>query len=251
MLKTCKNWLKIPILTITVISLLSPNLFAEEADKPETPSKWKSSVATSYVTASGNSESQTLSISADANRWAATNEQVFKAGIIYGKSEGEKTSEYWYTSAKHEHSLAEKSYVFILSGLEGNKLAGYSLRFNLSPGLGYRLLEGRHTLKAEAGPGYVYENRIGDDNQSFLSGRAYASYKFQITENTSIAQDAEYLYDFSNPDNYRFNTNTSLVVKLSDLISFKTGVDVKYVNEPPEGNEHSDVFTSTSLVFTF
>jgi putative salt-induced outer membrane protein YdiY len=233
--------------------LFSGKIYAEEAaDAPKTEKdRWKSSAGISYVTVSGNSDSQTLSITGDANRKGENNELELKAGTVYGKSDGEKVSEYWYGNAKYNHDIDKKTYLFGLAGIEGNKLAGYNYRLSIYPGVGYRFLEGTHELKGELGPGYVYEDRLGDSNLSYLSGRAYAKYIFHITKQADFSQDGEYLHDFSNADNYRVNATTALTFKVSEWISFKTGVEVKYVNDPPDDNENTDVFTGTSLIFTF
>jgi putative salt-induced outer membrane protein YdiY len=236
------------LLVLIAVFLLPVELFAQEKTEPD---RWDSSIGISYVAASGNSAAQTLSITGEANRKGDKNELGLKAGTVYGKSEGETTSEYWYANARYNHDISRKAYLFGLLGLEGNELADYHLRVSAHPGIGYRFLENKHELRGEIGPGYIFEDRIGDDNLSFISGRAYASYKFQLTKKAAFSQDAEYLHDFDDADDFRFNANTSLVVKISEWISLKTGVSVQYVNEPPEDAEDTDVFTSTSLIFTF
>ena len=237
------------LLYLLIAAFLIPSqLFAQEETEAD---RWESSVGVSYVTVTGNSDSQTLSISTEAKRKGEENGWELKAGTVYGKSEGEKVSEYWYVNAKSDHDITQKLYWFGLLGLEGNELAGYHYRFNAYPGVGYRFLKGTHELKGEVGPGYVFEDRIEDDDLSFLSGRAYAKYIFHITEHTDFSQDAEYLHDFEDADDYRFNANTSLLVNISEWLSFKTGITVQYVNQPPPDNDDTDVFTSTSLIFTF
>ncbi len=233
--------------------LFTGKLYAQEGTKQEKTEKdrWKSSVGLSYVTASGNSDSQTLGVTADASRKGEQNEVELKTGTIYEKSDGETVSEYWYGNAKYNGDISKKAYWFGLIGIEGNELAGYHYRFSTYPGVGYRFLADTHELKGEIGPGYIYEDRIGDDNLSFLSGRAYAKYTFHITETTDFSQDGEYLHNFDDANDYRVNADTSLMVKVSDWISFKTGVTVKYVNQPPEDVENTDIFTGSSLVFTF
>lgn len=228
-------------------------LFAQEKlEQPKTEKdRWKSSVGISYVTVSGNSDSQTLSIAGEANRKGDQNELELKIGTMYGKSEGEKISEYWYGNAKYSHDVDKKIYLFGLAGVEGNKLSGYNSRLSFHPDVGYRFLEGTHELKGEVGPGYVYEDRIGNGNLSYLSGRAYVKYIFHIAEHADFSQDGEYLHDFSDANNYRVNANTALVLKISEWISFKAGVKVQYVNDPPTDRENTDIFTSTSLIFTF
>jgi putative salt-induced outer membrane protein len=243
----------INLVSMLMLLLLPTMIFAQQKGEQEKTEKerWKSSLGISYVLISGNTDAETLSVAAEANRKGDENELELKAGTVYGKTEGQNTSNYWYGNGKYAHDISPKAYLFGLLGLEGNKLAGYKLRFSANTGIGYKFLEGTHTLKGEVGPGYIFEDRLTDDDLSFLSGRAYAIYKWQFTEQTSFSQDVEYLHDFDDADDYRFNTNTSLIVKLNAWISLKTGVSVQYVNKPAEGNQDTDVFTGTSLVLSF
>lgn len=236
------------ILLLSAALLFPIKLYAEETAEKD---PWKSSVGISYVTISGNSDAQTLSISADAIWRIDGSELELKAETVYGKSEGEKVSEYWNLKGKYNRNISKKAYLFGLVSMEGNELAGFHWRLSAYPGVGYRFLENRHELKGEIGPGYVFEDRIEDADLSYPSGRVYAKYLFHITKDSYFSQEAEYLHDFHEADNFRVNADTSLVVKLNKWISFKTGVTVHYVNLPPEETEDTDVFTGTSLVFTF
>jgi putative salt-induced outer membrane protein YdiY len=213
---------------------------------------WKASLGLSFVTASGNTESETLSLSAEANRKGENNKLELGGGIIYGTIDDEETTKYWHSKVKYDHDVFEKTYLFGLTTLEGNELAGYHLRLGVFGGAGYRFLEGTHELLAELGPGYIFEDRIKDDDLSFLTGRAYGKYVFHITEQTDFSQDIEYLIDFDDSDDYRINANTSLVIAFSEFISFKTNVNIQYVNMPPTDDlDETDIFTSTSLVFSY
>jgi len=237
------------LLAIMVIFLTSPEAFAEEKTEAD---RWKSSLGLSFVTASGNTDSETLSVSAEAIRKGEVNKLDLSAGIVYGTLEEEESSKYWYSKAKYDHDIYEKTYLFALTTLEGNELAGYHLRFGAFGGPGYRFLEGTHNLSAEIGPGYIFEDRIDDSDRSFFSGRVYSKYLYNITKKATFSQDIEYLIDFDDEDDYRVNAETALNFAITELISFKTSVKIQYVNKPPtEDIDKTDVFTSTSLVFTF
>jgi len=248
------------ILVLVLFVMMPCQLFAQ-TDKPEDTKDntkeiekfWTSSVGLSFVTVSGNTESQTLSITGDAVHETSTNKLEINAGTVYGKSAGEKTAEYWYGKTKYDSNITQKTYLFGVFNAKGNKLSGYDYRLSAYPGAGYKFLEGKHSLIAEAGPGFFYEKRIGEDEDdlAFFSGRAYTKYIFKITKVSSFSQDAEYLYNFEDEKDYRVNSNTTLTAKISELLSLKLNLLIQHANQPPEGNERTDMFTSTSLVFTF
>jgi len=247
------------VFALMIISLLGGNIYAQEAKKDAAKATkkdapdviWKSSVGLSLVTVSGNAKTETLSISGDTTRKGGGNKLEVNLGTVYGKNDGEKTAEYWYGKAKYDDKFTKKAYFFGQFNSQGNKLSGYDYRLSAYPGVGYHFLENRHNLIGEVGPGYLYEKRINAEDLSFVSGRAYTKYLWKITKTSEFSQDVEYLHDFDMPDGYRVNTKTSLTAKISDLISLKLGMTVQYVNSPPVGNKNTDVFTSTSLVFTF
>ena len=249
--------IKLFLFSVFLISIFSPFLaFGEEKlQEKNEEAVWKSSLGISFVTVSGNASSETLSISGDAERKDKKTKFSINAGTVYGESDGEKTAEYWYGKSKYDEKISQRTYLFGQLNAQGNKLAGYDYRLSAYPGVGYYFIEGNHTgnhtLLGEIGPGYLYEKRIGDDDLSFISGRAYSKYTWNITKNSDFSQDAEYLHDFDEQEDYRVNTNTSLTAKISEMISLKLSVAVQYVNAPPAGNKNTDVFTSTSLVFRF
>jgi len=241
------------ILVLIILIMVPCQSFAQ-GDKPEeAESPWSSSVGLSFVTVSGNTESQTLSLTGDAVREDEGSKMEINLGTVYGKSAGEKTAEYWYGKAKYDCKITPKAYLFGVFNTKGNKLSGYDYRVSAYPGAGYNFLNGRQSLVAEVGPGFFYEKRVLDteDDLSFFSGRAYSKYIFKITKLSNFSQDVEYLHNFDNEKDYRVNTNTTLTAKISDLLSLKLNLLVQHANQPPMGNERTDMFTSTSLVFTF
>ncbi len=231
-----------------LVVLFAGQAMCQEAEKENL---WKSSVGFSLVTVSGNTDTQTLSVTGDVSRTDDVSKLEMNLGTVYGKNAGEKTAEYWYGKGKYDSNISEKAYLFGQLNLQGNKLAGYDYRISAYPGVGYNFLEGKHSLAGEVGPGYMYEKRIEEDELSFVSGRLFGKYSFKLSDSSDFSQDAEYLYDFEDSKNYRINTHTALTSKINSFLSLKLGVTLQYVNAPPPDSENTDIFTSTSLVFTF
>lgn len=230
---------------IAVAILLAPSLLRAET-------KTTSSASLSYVTTGGNTKTSTLGLEAESKIEADPNRLNLKLGSIYSKDDGETTTQYWYLRAKDDYTITDKTYLYGLLNLDGNEYAGYGWRLMINVGPGHQIIKTeQHELIGEIGPGLIHEARIDGDDQTFVMGRAYLKYSLQINKNASFSQDAEYLHDFQEDNNYRVNAETALTLKISDNINLKTGVIVKYVNTPPSGNETTDYYSSTAIVFTF
>lgn len=237
------------IISIALISLPAP--------------AWADSISVSVVDAQGNTETQT--VSADAEFTIESDDkstaQEIKAGLLYGEIDGKRSAEYYHGSIKDRHNAGfinwAQPYWFTLSGFEADEFAGYDLRLSFNMGLGLELKSPRHEFKVEAGPGLIYERRQDPDDpgasidKGYISARAFEEYTWHITDRIKFSQNAEYLYDYEDARNYRVNAEAGLTGKITDIISFKLGPKARYVNQPVEGKERTDIITAATIIFNF
>lgn len=211
-----------------------------------------SSLQLSVVDTQGNTESQTISLDGEHTFTSQdkTNTQEMKAGLLYGEVNGERAAESWYSSLKDSHYMLEWWYWYSMAGFESDAFAGYDLRVSINIGNGLRLKNERHEFKIEVGPGIVYEERP-DGDEGFVSTRAWQSYSWHVTEKITVNEQAEYLYNYSDPDDYRINAEGGLTGKVNDTLSLKIGPKIRYVNLPPEGKKRTDIITAATVIVSF
>lgn len=235
------------------------------------------SLSVAVVDTQGNTETQSVNVDAEFTiggdngtrpNPTSTTQQEIKAGLLFGKTDGKRSSEYWYGSLKDRHNAGFISeaqwYWFGLYGVESDEFAGYDLRlsFNLGLGLHYAApLSSRHEFKIEAGPGIIAEEHqvvvYGESHtiyDVYISARGWEEWTWHITDSLNLSEQIEYLYDYDDQDNYRINAEAGLTGRIVSgpiPISIKFGPKVRYVNKPPDGKKRTDIISAATIIFTF
>jgi putative salt-induced outer membrane protein len=232
------------------ISLLG-SAFAEDAPKPDTK-PWKNETELSVLSSNGNTKSSSSSGKNTFNyKWTRTSLELIGGGL--GSSSNQQTTaERYFASQKVAYSLDERNYTFEKGGWEKDRFAGIKDREEENVGLGRAVMaRPKDLITAELGVGYTAEARENQKQNNFTSGRAYSKYVHTISDTAKFTQDAEYLHDFDNPDDFRVNTETALIAALSIHFSLKVSYVWKYVGAPPVGFGRSDTTTSVSLIAVY
>jgi putative salt-induced outer membrane protein YdiY len=230
--------------------LLLPACAVRAAEAPG--KKWTETAQVTFLSANGNSKSSTLG----ANElfkydWQKASLEL-TADALGSSQEGVVTAEQYSAAEKVSRKLSDRNYVFERVGWDKNRFSGIANRIDTSVGLGRELLKtDKDLLAAELGGGYVNEQRVKSPRVDFGSGRAYMKYTRTLSATASFSQDAEYLHSFSDQDDYRLNTQTSLVASLTTHFSLKTSYVWKKVNLPPPGFGRNDTLTSAALIFNY
>jgi putative salt-induced outer membrane protein YdiY len=232
------------------LALGSAAVRAEDAAASQKP--WKNVTEASLVSANGNSKASTTSgKNTFTYNWTKTMLELIGGGLG-SKSKGETTAEKYFASEKLSYKLTDRVYTFEKYGWDKDRFAGIRNRHDIQGGLGRELIKApKDLLIGELGGGYVSEERINTKTNTFGSGRAYTKYTHTISDTSSFSQDAEYLANFDDKDDFRVNTETALLSNLSTHLSLKVSYTWKHVGKPPVGFSRNDTTTSISLVATY
>ncbi|HOW28768.1 MAG TPA: DUF481 domain-containing protein [Elusimicrobiota bacterium] len=214
--------------------------------------KWSNKTQISYLSANGNTKSTTLGAADEFEyRWTRWILNI-NAGGLGSQSARVVTAEQYYANEKMSFKLSDRNYTFEKSGWDKNRFAGIANRIDSSVGLGREIVKTpRNHWILELGGGYVNEQRIRSERETFSSGRAYTKYAFNFSPTSQFSQDAEYLHNFERAKGYRVNAETALVSAMSAHMSLKVSYLVKHVNEPAPGFGRNDTLTSAALLFNY
>jgi putative salt-induced outer membrane protein YdiY len=225
--------------------------FVRAADAiPDKP--WKNVTEASLVSTNGNSRtSSTSGKNTFTYGWPNPTLELV-AGGLGSKSNGVNTAEQYFASEKVSYKVTDRNYVFEKYQWDKDRFAGIRNRHDMGAGLGRELMKtAKDLIIGELGGGYVSEERINQKTNGFASGRAYGKYTRTISETASFSQDAEYLHNFENGDDFRVKTETSLLAALSAHLSLKVSYVWKHVGVPPAGFGRNDTTTTVGLVATY
>jgi putative salt-induced outer membrane protein YdiY len=100
---------------------------------------------------------------------------------------------------------------------------------------------------------YEYEQRSDSLKTTLEFARiaSYASITWDIRENLSFKNITYYQPAFTNFDNYRVSSETSLGLQISDALTFKIALQTTYDSNPPENVQELFYNWQNALVYKF
>lgn len=238
--------MKTTILCIPLLALASV-AYAEEA-KP-----WKDAAELSYVQTSGNSRTSTLSGKNLFNYDWERSALELVVGGLGTRSRDTVTAEQYSASEKVSFKFTGKNYAFQKTSWDKNRFSNINDRWDLSLGVGRHILDtAGNNLFAEAGGGYVFEDRLsGSENLSFGSYRAYAKYIRTLSPTANVSQDLEYLGSLKDSASYRMNAETALVTTINSHFSLKASHSWKFANSPGAGFRKTDTMNAVAIIVNY
>lgn len=235
------------------ISLAAAALLAASAAQAADAKPWKNSAELSFVSANGNSKTQTTSAK-DAFTYdlSSLTKAELEAGGLGARSEGRVTAEQYFALEKVAHKVSDRNYIFERYRWDRNVFAGVLHRHDLSAGAGRELWKTpKDLLIGELAPGYINEERLNDRRKDYGAARAYAKYTRDITATAKFSQDAEYTISLKDARDARLNTETALTAALSTALSIKNSFVWKHDGRPPTGKRKDDTILSVALIASF
>lgn len=249
MKKSCYLLLLAGLLTVT------GNALAEEKDKAKSP--WKSSVELGFIRTTGNTETQTTALKADAvyevDKWRHT-------GHVEGYGQESKdevtgdtvvSAERYEASAKSDYKFTEHDYAFGLIKLKKDRFSGFEYENSVSLGYGRKVVKQENMeLDLEIGPGArFYKPDDGESDSEALLVLA-GKYWWEITDNSKFIQDlnfdiGEEYTESKSVTGVQANINKTLALKFTYTVRHKSKVP------DPATTEKTDTETAMTLVYNF
>lgn len=239
-------------LLIIGVSLAGLPYISVAEDIDEKP--WSDSAELSYVSTSGNSSVETLAAkNLYTLKFAEHLTFLWKLEALKGKSAGVLNAERYFTDLRLEHAYSPRAYTYVNTGWLTDTFSGVDKRVNAGAGGGYKFLDGpKSFLKSEAGASAVKESYTDDTERSYIEGRLFGEYVYAFTKKNKFSQSIEYLHDFDNTENYRYNSETAVTATMTDNLSLKVSYVIKYDHEPtPATLGKKDTIFSTAIVASF
>lgn len=168
--------------------------------------------------------------------------------------------------------------LFAQAQARNNKFAGYDIRLQLDPGVGYAIIDKSNTqLIGEVGYDFMYQaNRMDarykldadknpvldasghklidpskPESYSIHSGRAAMTLEYSFNESSKLNAALEYLQGLNDTEFYRVNLDAGITTKLGKIVAFSFGESVRFDNSAAKlGKSKTDYITTANLVFT-
>jgi putative salt-induced outer membrane protein len=244
----------VSVLSIPAALLLATPMLAQ--DKAPPPSEFNTDLG--FVSVSGNKSVTSLSLGEKWIRRIARWEFRQELGAVYGKTDGEETSNLWRASLRGDYGLGSGIAVYARTAFDRNKFAGVNSRFAEGFGAVVRLIASDvNQLNVEGGFELTQQANLDGTSNSFSSLRAASSWKRVFSANASFFQGVEVLPNLDEGDDYRVNSETTIVAPISNHVAMKASYQVRFDNLPSLNAEgtaplrKSDRIFATGIQITF
>ncbi len=225
---------------------------AEETKVPPPPPLWSGKAEVSFVSTSGNSDTQTLGAGAEVEYQPGVWSGKAKVDYIRSEADGKENARSLAFLLRGARKLSARLEAYAQGGYLKNTFAGIDRRLSGESGLAYELLPpGPHSLKAQAGFGYTGERRVDAPDRSFASASGGLLYKWTFSKTADFSNEASYTQDLKSSSDWRFADTAAVSAGLTTIFSLKASWTLTKANDPPPGFRKTDTITKAALVAKF
>lgn len=241
------------LLSLIFASFLSQAQTSAPAEPAPEPNPWAHESEASVITIDGTTSSESYSGKQKTTYSWDKNSLVLAGRYLENKAENAEDIKLWESSLRFEHALSDLWSVYASHGAEANRTAGYIQRDNTDIGTKYLIVKSdTSTWFAEVGYRYIHTYATTRENDYDHAGRLYSEYQAKLTDNVDFKYWVEYLPNFTDRDAYLVNTEPSISLRATEVISVKFSYLLKYQNEPAApATEYTEKTFTTALVGKF
>ncbi|QTD55921.1 DUF481 domain-containing protein [Parasphingorhabdus cellanae] len=186
-----------------------------------------------------------VKLTKESERWRFK----FNALADYQRTNGSTTREQGVVTLEPNYKFNDRLYAFGLVQYERDRFQGFSSRYTLSGGLGYKLINtDAMQLEAKAGPAWRKTDLVGGGSNSRIAGLAAVNYAWKVSPAITFNQD---LSAYVQSGNSSYNSLSALNAKLGDKLTARLSYQVDHETNPPAGLEKTDTFSRATLIFGF
>lgn len=210
---------------------------------------WSGEGQLGFSQSSGNSDNLNLSTGLTLQQEGLRWRHQLRARADLQRSNGVTRREQYLAAYEPNYKFNDRLFAYGLAQYERDRFQGYSARYTVSGGLGYRVIaQDDVTLDLRAGPAWRRTELVTGGSDSSLAGLASADFKWEIAEDLNFRQRGSALVESGTST---FTTETSLETVLTGALSARLSYLVEYESDPPAGRESTDTTTRATIVYGF
>jgi len=246
------------LLVLMCSSLLGGGMVFGQAaavtNAPPTDPPWDVSAAAGLTLTRGNSHTMlfTANVLADKKWDAGRNEFSIGGDGVYGTDHGVENANSIHGFVQYNHLFTERFYVYgRVDGLH-DAIAGIDYRITASPGVGYYLIKETNTmLRAEVGPGYLYESDRDGETHSYATLRIAERFEHTFNQFVKLYESVEYLPQVDRWGNYILNSEIGAETTMSKKLALVVYLQDTYHSEPPDSRLKNDLKLVSAVKYKF
>jgi len=238
---------------IPVALLLSAPAWAQAPLKPD--GQWRGSVSAGASVASGNTDSTSINLGANAGRATERDRLNFALTALYGtkKENGDRseTANLLRLGGKYDRDVTDRIFGFGSLDIEHDKLQELDFRGVAAVGLGHHFVKTEKTVfDVFSGLTYNHERFTSETRNSteWLLGEESTH---MISDTTSLHQRLAIYPNLSDGGEYRIQFDAGLTTSITKKIELKVTISNRYLSNPQPGVKKSDTLLLTNIGYRF
>jgi len=239
---------------LALLSVVAAPLAAQDTcpcpPPPPPPPLWTGSLGFSYLATSGNSESQSIGLTATAARQPTPWGLEAQVLANRAESEGDKTAERTLAGLRAKRALGDRLQLFAGTSYERDVFAGFDSRFVLEGGAIWRGLSGPvHELDLDVGLVWTDEQPSSGAGFDYLGALAGLTYTWKVNTVATFRERLVVYPSFDDSDDWRLRSDLGLEAALASSWALRVGYLYTRDNLPAPGFDKADSVTSVSLLW--
>lgn len=207
----------------------------------------------------GNSDNIGVSLALELQRNGIDWQHRLHGTIDYQRSNGLTSREQYLAAYEPRYQIDQSLFAYGLAQYESDRFQGFSSRYSLSGGLGYKVLESDTAqLSLKAGPAWRRVDYLDGSGDSSLGGLAGLDFDWQLAKQLKLTQDANVVADgggtatvIVDSNNTSVLATTGLEASIANGLTTRLSYTIDYNSNPPLGSVSTDALTRFTLVYGF
>lgn len=207
---------------------------------------------------SGNTDEDTLSLSANFRARNPTDRYTVRFNKFYEKTNGEKTDDEFLLFTKYDHFFSEGAKWFMYAGgvFEQDRIDLLDLRTTLSVGWGYQFFETEdHFFSVDAGPAWVDEKFLDgeedEEDTNFWALKLGVDYEYQLFEWARFFHFSDAIAGVEDFDDSVLTSQTGFRMPITDKFNVTVQANIDWEKSPPPGVATTDKEYLITLGYEF
>lgn len=239
---------RLAMLAVVVAFVLIPRVVWAQAHGGR---GWSGTAEVSFVSTSGNSETQTVGLAGDLILSPGPWTTEVKLAFIRSKANNQLNAKSFDMTAQGTRQIDSSLGVYTKAGYLRDRFAGIDNRYAVEGGVSLNALTGTHTLTARGGGGWTQEQRAFRDDRNLGTANSSADYIWTLTETSKLHNEVTLTLVLRDRDDWRFTNKFSVSAALSSFFSLKLSHQIGFLNDPVPGFEKTDIKVSAAVVANF
>lgn len=221
--------------------------------------RWKGEGELGGFRSSGNTDSTGVTASLKLKREGIDWNHAIRLRAHYQRQNGATNREQFLAAYEPRWQFSDDLFAYGLAQYERDRIQGFSARYALSGGLGYRLVDSkRFKLSVKAGPAYRVTEFTDGSSVDGLAGLVGLDFDWQMLDRLKLTQDVEAVAETGgsavaiiDSANTTINLTTGLDFRVSDRLRSRFSYQIEYESNPAGGAVSTDTHTRATLIYDF